>query len=402
MAASALPGFVNYVIVIYLTYALSASAAGEYRILFSIFSLAGLATLLETSKVFVRAVARDDSQAMGALFLGRIYFAISAVSLLVLAVVLAPAGFLPERWINASPIAIAVMVAALFYSLFDLYAPYLQAKQSFDRFFLFALIKYITALVLFIAMIWVGYSVTIATTVQLVMMTLFHAVFFLSTAARDMTWSRASAGPVTVAQTAEPREAAVLSFANAIPNALEHIDKLVIGAVFGLEVLGLYTLGFSTGRFIYNSLKPAIYIYYRQFVDTMPPARIVLTIGIGFTLFGLVCAGLYWWAIAQIPALYKFRGTEWVAAIIFASYGVAMADAIYAQAFAINKDTRSGHLLTANLISSAACIAMFIVAAMLPVSVALLVFAAHYCVRHALTMVILSHLRRRDVQEGRA
>lgn len=394
--ASALPGLVNYVIIVFLTYASSAAEAGLYRLIFSVFSLASILTLLETSKVFVRAVARNDAATMATLFIGRLYHTL-AVGVVVVLAALAWNAVFPFRTgiLTVSHYAIAIGLA-IAYGIFDFYAPYLQARQKFETFFAFALVKYTVAFVLFVALIWAGYSVLVATIAQLAAMTLFHVAFFAVTVLPRLREARESRSPGSVLRHPASREAMTLSVANGLPNALEHIDKLCIGAVFGLEALGLYTLGFSTGRFIYNTLKPAIYIYYRQFVEALPPAKVVISVGIAFTVFGVLCAVAYLAAIQWVPLMHRFRGTEIVAVVIFLSYGVAMADAVYAQAYAINKDAKSGHLLVANLVASGICLVLFAIACYLPKEEALTAFAAHYFVRHALTLAFLAAYRRAE------
>jgi hypothetical protein len=100
--------------------------------------------------------------------------------------------------------------------------------------------------------------------------------------------------------------------------------------------------------------------------------------------------------------LAKFRGTESVTVVIFLSYGLAMADAVFAQAYAINPDARSSHLLVANTFASLACIGLFAIAAFLQQAVALPLFAAHYALRHGMTLFILAALHRRASSEPRS
>lgn len=192
----------------------------------------------------------------------------------------------------------------------------------------------------------------------------------------------------------------VLSLANILPGSLEHVDKIVIGAVFGLEALGLYTLGFSTGRFIYNALKPALYVYYARFVEKMPTGKLLWFIMASFTVFGLALTGAFLWGIDNLEFMHKFEGTRVVTAIMFVSYGVAMVDAVYLQAYAINKDTNSKHLLIANTLSSLACLAMFAVASQTTAFAAMVICAMHYPVRHAATIFIVSWLRQRETSQS--
>ncbi|MCA3632578.1 MAG: hypothetical protein INF16_07275 [Methylobacterium sp.] len=386
--ASSLPGLVNYAIILLLVYSGKTADAGLYRLVLAIFSLAAILTFLDSSKVFVRAVAENDSHGMAELFIGRVYLSGLCFAL---------AGFVAALWFwmgwpsaNLTPTTIAIVVFAAFhYGVFDFYAPLLQARQEFLRFFLFAFAKHSVAFLAFVALLAMGTSVLTTTLVQLGVMTAFHALFFAMVVYSRLDFSGVSFGPFSAMRRPGARESMTISVANALPNSLEHIDKLIIGALFGLDALGLYTLGFSTGRFIYNTLKPAIYVFYRRFVEHLPSGRIVLSVGLFFTAFGMVCAALFYLAVQNVPALNRFKGTEVVTVIIFLSYGVAMADAVYSQAFAINRKARSSRLLHAGLWASGACLLIFALATLFPMDIALAMFAAHYFVRHAVTLAIL-------------
>ena len=85
IAASSLQGAVNYFIVVYLAYGGSLADTGQYRTLFSFYSLLGLASMFETNKVFIRSIIADDHAATTALFANRMLF--SGATLLIIAAV---------------------------------------------------------------------------------------------------------------------------------------------------------------------------------------------------------------------------------------------------------------------------------------------------------------------------
>ncbi|WP_062207322.1 lipopolysaccharide biosynthesis protein [Aureimonas sp. AU12] len=393
IAASSLPGFVNYFIILYLTYRSSAAEVGDYRILMSFFALAGLVSVQESSKVVIRSTAMNDRDSYATIFLIRLVFSSAALvaTLLVWALSDAigwdfpPAGLIP-----------IVLMSALFYPL-DIFNSYFQAKRQFMTMSLVALAKYLMALVVFMVALWLGASAFQATLWQIASMVLFHLVFFANWIGRDVWESlRASFDVIGRLKSKPSRESIVLSIANLLPSSLEHVDKIVIGSVFGLEALGLYTLGFSTGRFIYNALKPALYIYYAQFVEKMPTVRMLWAVMVVFTLFGLALTGAFLWSVDNLAFMHKFQGTKLVTAIMFLSYGVAMVDAIYLQAYAINKDTNSNHLLVSNTISGFGCLLLFAAASQTTAYTAMIICSMHYPIRHGATVMIVSALRRRE------
>ena len=392
IAASSLPGFVNYGVVLYLAYTQSVSDAGTYRLLTAWFALLGLVALTESSKVAIRATATSDWPAIGRLLTNRIFFS-------TLALVLIAAAYFGQTLLGRTIVPLDLvwlaLIAAVSYPA-DLYRSILQARQQFFLLFISDLAKYVAGFLAFVAVLWSGGSIWHAVFAYFGVMTLFHLAYTFAWMARSLPEIAVAPRALLAAlRSPEGRDTRTLSLANVLPNSLEHIDKMLIGHFFGLHTLGLYTIGFSTGRFIYNALKPALYIYYKSFVDRLPSGRVITVVTVVFTLFGLALSGLLLVLIATVPQLAKLKGTEWVSVVLFVSYGVAMADAVYTQAYAINKATKSTHVMIANGISGVACLLLFAIALLFPAPVAMLIFAAHYGLRHLATVMILSRLKAR-------
>ena len=391
MAASSLPGAVNYVAILYLTYLSSATETGSYRLLFSWFALYGLASVFESNKVFIRSIAEGDKSSTVGLFVTRVIFS-GAAFLITLA--LWAVGHAIHRPIVPGELVWIALIALFFYPA-NAYQSFYQVKSWFMLFFASELVKYGVALVVLLVMLHLGFPIVQAVLAQFVVMALFHLIFFGFSVGTFLDWQAIASGWKSMLFSPASREAQSLSLANFLPSTLEHVDKMVISAVFGLQTLGIYTLGFSTGRFIYNALKPALYIYYKRFVSRLPTQRLLWMLGIGFSAFGALLSIAFLAAVARIPALAPFRGTQMVTVILFLSYGIGMVDAVYLQAYSINKDTPSGHILVANTLASVACLALFGIAALLTGPVALALFALHYPLRHGLSVGIVSLLSRR-------
>lgn len=402
MAASSLPGAVNYVAILYLTYTASAADVGSYRILFSWFALYGLASVFESNKVFIRSIAQGDQGATVSLLVTRAVCSTVALVVTLALMVLAPV----VGWEVPAELGWIALIA-LFHYPANAYQSLFQVKSWFIRFFLSELVKFGAALCLLLVMLHMGFSILHAVMAQFALMAGFHVLFFCVSVGTSLNWTLLRSDWGALLMSPASREARSLSVANFLPSTLEHIDKMIVGAVFGLQTLGLYTLGFSTGRFIYNALKPALYIYYKQFVNRLPGRKLLWLLGVGFSGFGALLSIVFLWAVASLPFMAPFRGTEIVTVILFLSYGIGMVDAVYLQAYSINKDTPSRHILIANSLASLACLVLFGVAALCAGPVALALFALHYPLRHALSVVIVSMLRRRgeiaapDIAQGR-
>ena len=395
IAASSLPGFVNYGVVLYLAYTQSVADAGTYRLLTAWFALLSLAALTEASKVAIRATADSDWTTLGRLLTNRFFF--SLVVLAVVAAVYAGQGSFGLSVVPADLVVLALIAAVS--APTDLYRSVLQARQQFFLLFVADFAKYLVSFAALVASLWAGGAIREAVIAYFAVMMLWHLGY-------TAIWLRPAIGEIAFGPRAlfsalrspEGRDARTLSLANLLPNSLEHVDKMLIGRFFGLHALGLYTIGFSTGRFIYNALKPALYVYYKSFVDRLPSDRVILVVTVVFTLFGVALSGLLLVLIATVPQLATLKGTEWISVVLFLSYGVAMADAVYSQAYAINKETKSVHVMIANGVASVLCLVLFGVALLFPVAIALLLFAAHYGLRHLATVVILSRLKARQAR----
>ena len=390
--ASSMPGAVNYIATLYLVYFRSAADNGEYRLLFSYFSLLGLTSIYETSKVFVRSIADDNHQATIALFANRVTFSVGTLVVVTLCYLVGNAihhPFMPVEvvWIAA---------ITLFFYPTDSYQSLYQVRSWFLLMFFTEALKYGTALIALLAMLHYGVPLVRAVMIQFAIMAAFHVVFFSLAVGHFIDLKILFTQWRTLLFSPPAREARTISLGNFLPGTLENVDKIIVGKMFGKDTLGIYALGFTTGRFIYNALKPALYIYYRRFVDRMPGGRVLLWVFVAFTIFGACLSAVFLGAVHYLPFMSKFKGAQAVTVILFLSYGVGMVDAIYTQAYAINKDTNSQHVLIGNTISSVACLLLFGVAALCSAPVAIMLCALHYPLRHAGSVLIIRQLRRRE------
>ncbi|MGB4057728.1 MAG: hypothetical protein WBK77_06565 [Alphaproteobacteria bacterium] len=393
---SSLPGFVNYAVILLLSSLYTMEDVGHYRLLISYFALMGLFSFLESSKIQIRIHALEDEKASTALFFMRLYgIGIATVIVAALAIFesVCHINILPRGLLTVSLLACVYYPTDLFFSL-------LQAQRRFSLLAGLSLLKYGAALVVFVALMGLGSSVFFATAMQIISMTAFNIAYYLIWAGRTLARNAAqSANPLKLVAMPHTRESFTLSLANWLPSTLEHADKMIIGYFFGIETLGLYTLAFSTGRFIYNSLKPAFYIYYRNFVEKLPPRRLLAAVMAVFTLFGMGLSAAFYVGTFYIPFFTKFQGGEAVVYILFLSYGLAMTDAIYTQSYGINKDAVSRHLLYANITISLFCLSMFAFCVFVPRPMALIICAMHYPIRHAGTLYFLSRLKNKTIKK---
>ena len=391
--ASAFPGFANYAVILFLSAFYTMEDVGQYRLLFSYFAIFALLSWQESSKLNVRSVVADDRESSTALVILRGYGVL--ISTLVVALI-ALVGVISHKEILPAGLLPVAVIACFIYPA-DLFVSYLQAQRRFSLLAGLTIIKYSASLLAFAAGMYATTSILIAVLAQLGVMALSNLYFFHRYSWPTLIPARAGSlmNPKRLAKMPAVRESTTLSLANWLPSVLEHVDKMVIGYLFGLEVLGVYTLAFSTGRFVYNALKPAFYIYYRHFVSALPPRRILVAVLAAFTLFGMVLSGAFALGLHYVPFFEKFHGAEAVVFILFLSYGIGMVDAVYSQSYGINKEANSKHLLVANTAISLLCLGLFASCAFLSAGTAFIVCALHYPIRHAGTVLLLSLLRKR-------
>ena len=389
VAASSLQGAVNYAITVYLSYSASFEATGQYRLLFSFYSLVGLAAMYETNKIFIKSIVADDHESTTGLFANRLVFTVGTFLLCVLAVGI-------ERVLGGDTIPLALLwiaaVGIVIYPL-DSYLSYLQAKARFNLLFAAESVKYLGALAVFVLMIERGFAVETAMAAQLGFMALCHIAYFSLVTRVFIDFGLVRTKLLSLLRSRAAGDARTYSFANLLPASLEHVDKLLVGWVFGLEFLGVYTLAYSTGRFVYNTVKPALYIYYRRFVDRMPGWRLLRWVGGIFTLLGIVSSLIFLWAVAEIPEMERFSSGAPATVILFLAYGVGIVRAVYGQAFSLNKQSDAMHALKAAAIATMLSLVLLATALVSPMHVALILLALQYPLRDGMTVMLMARYR---------
>jgi uncharacterized membrane protein YqaE (UPF0057 family) len=391
MAAAALQGSMNYAIVLYLSFGASLAATGAYRTLFSCYSLLALASMFESNKVFLRAVVDDDRDASTAVFANRVVFGFAAFGVVLAA--WAVDRVLAGGWVPDALVAIA-LISAFIYP-FDSYIADLQAGRRFQRLFLVETVKYGAALAGFVALFAAGAGVEGAVLGQLAVMGGCNILFFFVHSRKRVAFGAIPGRWWAMLRSPAAGQARTYSFANMFPASLEHVDKLLVGQVFGLTFLGIYTLSYSTGRFLYNTLKPALYIYYRRFVDRMPGWPMLRRVSAAFTVLGLVCAASFLIALEFLPVMARFRDGRWVTVILFLGYGPGILHAIYSQAFALNKESVASHSFKAHALATGASVILLAAALLSPPVMALVLLGLQYPLRDGLSVLLMDRYRRR-------
>ncbi|MEO0880078.1 MAG: hypothetical protein AAFY22_10240 [Pseudomonadota bacterium] len=397
--ASALPGGVNYAIILFLSFNQPPQEVGIFRILISIFAMANLFALSESQKIYIRAVAQNDRTAGAALFMNQTVFALALFLACATALFLG-AAIEGGRFEYARAIIVVTAISAV-YMPTQSYMAYFQSKRWFLGLAVTETLKYGSALSAFVLATTNGVNTSVAVYIQLAVMAAWNVIFFLIFARQFIDFSVLRERTMTLLGVRSASEARMISLAVVAPGVLEHLDKFVLGAAHGIAAVGVYALGYSTGRFLYNILKPATYVFWRGYVDQMPPLRTLAIVCVGFSAFGAAMAAAFFAAVKLIPAMEAFRDSQYVTVILFLSWGVALADAIYTQSYSINKDRSARDVLVANVTGALIAMPLIIAGGFVPApGAAMIVLALYYPVRHLAIMGTLwrldAHHRKRS------
>ena len=389
MFAAILPGGANYLIILLLTLSGDFSDAGIFRLFLSVFGLFGLATFLESRKSFLTAAVAENRVAMLSIFAQRLKI---SAALFAVTILIYGANFVAKAF-PFNPNILAVIGCAVLFFCFDYHLPVLQARKRFALLALLEILKYSAAIAVFFSVVLLNQTIGTATIGLLATIAIFHIGYFFAYVPK-LAFPATNRNARRYSHT-DPaaRRARALSYANILPASLEHLDKILVGWIFGLEILGIYALAFSTGRLVFNILKPSLYIYYRSFVDKVPSGKQLISIGIGFTILGLLLSSLFQLLVLNTSLLQNFGSGAAATTILFLGYGIGMVRAVYSHALALHKHGNANRIFHASLLSSFASIILLIFALRMPPATAIILLALQYPLRDGLSVAFLSWRR---------
>ena len=133
------------------------------------------------------------------------------------------------------------------------------------------------------------------------------------------------------------RESLQLSGSGAFTVLLDNADKFLVPYFFGLEVLGLYVIGVSTGRLFLHFVKPTLSIFYPLLVKhRFTPALLIAGFAI-LSVIGAVSAYLMQYYFEYILGS-EYMDAYPLAAIILVGLGIYFVGVIYYFSALYHKD----------------------------------------------------------------
>ena len=320
----------SFAMSILLTKYLSIENFGEYKLLLSYMGIFALFSLPESSQILIKYVPRGHDNALKILLNQRIKFSIIASLIL-----FCYCGYLfyeGETWITFFIIAFFLP----FYYAFNLFHPYLIAKQNFKLLNqLFVLRSLIQLLAVYVGLLFV----------QNVMIVLvcFIGSFSLSNILFYFIIKKKYFKEISNIRTDERinrffrMHALLISLVGVLPIIIENIDKVLIARYIDFKSVAVFSVGILIGKAVNNFFKPFISTLSAKLVFSTINKRQYLLILIFGTLFGVITA------VIIIPnVIIFFYGDIYAESIIFSqvlicSLGIYFSHTLYYNQIMYNK-----------------------------------------------------------------
>jgi O-antigen/teichoic acid export membrane protein len=381
LIASLSSGLSNYLVILTLSGVYGLAAGGQFRLFLSIMAMLSIFTLTDTGKIAVKYLVLDQPGVVKPLLLNRARWA-----LLGMVAGLATAAVFRDR---GNDLWIAIMAGSLLLPLTyppDIYAQINQARLQFKVNAIYSVCKYTTLVALALVAVGLNIDVVYFLVAYCVVLTAFHVYF--------VTRHPETFEPPNPNSAVFVREGMQLSGSGLFPLMLEHADKFLISYFFGLEALGLYTIGVSTGRLLVNFVKPVLSIYFPILVDRRPSTGVLTSCLVGLTAVGLIGA---------VPMQYYFThvlGEAFVdgyplAAVVVAGLGIHAVGVIVYYSSVYYRNSPIAVPTITNIATTLIVMAYLVASAMHGGDYALLLCAASFPLRDFLNMVITSVLSRK-------
>ncbi|MDP2620794.1 MAG: oligosaccharide flippase family protein [Hyphomicrobiales bacterium] len=381
LIASLSSGLSNYIIILVLSGAFGLAAGGQFRLFLSIMGVLSIFTLTDTGKIVVKYLVLGDAGVVRPLLFNRMRWALAGiVAGAVWAAIFYDRG--NELWL---PVLAGALLLPLTYPT-DMYAQINQARKQFSLNALYSVTKYGTLVVLALVATRVGMSVAVFLIAYSIAIASYH-IFYLTR--HPETFEQANPNARTYI-----REGIQLSGSGLFPLLMESADKFLISYFFGLEALGLYAIGVSTGRLFLHLVKPTLAIYFPILVTRRPDARLLLVSLIVLTGIGIVAALLMEWYFTYVLAA-KYMDAYPLAAVVVAGLGVYAVGVIIQYSSIYYKHSTVIIPAIVNVTTAILVVSYLFVSVLQGGEYALLLCAASYPLRDFLIMTTTTLLSKR-------
>jgi O-antigen/teichoic acid export membrane protein len=378
LMTSLVRGISNYVIVILIAKFYGLAVSGQFRLLLATFGILGIFTLMDSGKVLVKYLVQNVSGVARTLYLQRLRWSFLATAI----------GLVIAAWYysNGDDVWIPLVVASVCLPIINPHSLFIQvhqAKKQFRHNAFCAFLKWgtIAASVFLLAYLQVNIVWPIAA--YFILGAAFNLLFF----SQQKEFQKSESGNAV----AHRRESLQLSGSGVFVILLDNADKFLVSYFLGLEALGLYVIGVSTGRLFLHFVKPTMTIYFPLLVKhRFTPS---LLIGGFLILSAIGIAG----ALMMRYYFEYILGEEYLAAyplaaIILVGLGIYFVGVINYYSAVYYKDSVAKIPAISNIITATLITAYMVVVLKFGGENALLLCAASYPLRELVTMSAITYL----------
>jgi len=374
-------GLSKYVIVILVAKFYGLATGGQFRLLLSIFGILALFTLVDSGKVAIKYLVQNESGVIRTLYLQRLRW-----SLLGLATGL---GLAAWNYTKGNEVWLPILVAAFCLPLAGPASLFIQINQAHKQFRLNAfyfVLKWGTITLAMFALAFLQVNPVWLMSAYFVLGASFNLLYF---SRQDEVYQ-----PENDNKPVYRRASLQLSGSGVFPVLLDNADKFLVSYFFGLEVLGLYVIGVSTGRLFLNFVKPTLTIYFPLLVKHRFAPSLLIGGFAGLSVVGIVAALL-------MPYYFEYvLGSEYLVAYPFASVivsglGIYFVGVIFYYSAVYHKDSSAEIPAITNVVTAILIIAYMLAALKFGGEYALLLCAASYPLRELVKIVMIRFLAAR-------
>ena len=374
----------NYIILILLSKAYGIAASGEFRLLLSIFGMLSLLTLMDTGKVAIKYLVQGESGVIRPLFVQRVLFGLSGSLLGVLITIYYKMDDNP-LWITLAIMALLVPIVRPMGLLFQIN----QSKKLFKKNALIRIAIYGTIVCTCLIVTQLEIDRIVFFSSFFITLAVFHGFLF-------MRYHEVHERSHPNAQQMK-RESRRLSYSGAFPIVLEHADKFLVSYFLGIEALGIYVIGVSTGRLLERFIKPSLSIYFPHLVNHRLDFRLI---ALGFLLLSIFAIFAYFGVNFYFV---EILGTEYkdsapIALVIIAGLGFSFIGIIVYYSAIYHRDSDISVPVVANIGTTVFIVTYLTLAILYGGRYALMLCAASYPLRDFVQMIFVKAMERRNAR----
>ena len=374
-------GLSKYVIVILVIKFYGLAAGGQFRLILSTFGILALFTLKDSGKVLIKYLVQKENGVVRTLYLQRLRWSCLAV-----AIGLGIAGWYYSK---ADDVWLPILVASLCLPAThpaSLYVQVNQAKRKFRLNAFYSVAKWatVTLCVSVIALLQVNAAWLMCT--YFVLVALFNLIY--------MTRSHELFSPENDNAPVYRRANLQLSGSGVFPVLMDNADKFLVSYFFGLEALGLYVIGVSTGRLFLHFVKPVLTIYFPLLVNHRYSPSLLIGGFLALSVLGLAAALLIRYYFEYILGA-QYMSAYPLASVILAGLGVYYVGVLMYYSAVYHRDGSAEIPAVTNIITATIVMIYMVIVLKFGGQYALLLCAASYPLREFVKIIVIGYLHGR-------